>query len=99
MGGSPQRRYSYIQRRHGVGVCVSFFFWDGRTLWKAALLSGSRGAVCRPLTIRLAGVFAPAVQLPDCCGYWVCAAGMYVEALWRRDQRVRAKDPRAVVGG
>jgi len=69
--------------------------------WKAVLIIGPAVVFVALITIPFTREFLGlAVQLPELL--WVFAFGaagiICVELLWRRDQRVRANNPRAVAG-
>ena len=84
-----------------VGVWVLFCLARPLRYWKAALIIGPAVVFVALITIPFTREFLGlAVQLPELL--WVFAFGaagiICVELLWRRDQRVRANNPRAVAG-
>ena len=103
MGGSQQLASTVVSSVvMVVGVWVLFCLGRPLRYWKAALIIGLGAVFVGLVTIPFTREFLRlAVQLPELL--WVFGFGavgiICVEALWRRDQRVRAKDPRAVVGG
>lgn len=103
MGGSPQLA-STVASSVVMVVGVWVLLCLGRPLryWKAALILGLSavfvGLVTLPFTRKFLSM---AVQFPELL--WVAGFGtvgiVCVELLWRRDQSLQAKDPRAVIGG
>jgi cation-transporting ATPase E len=103
MGGSPQLASTIASSVvMVVGVWVLLCLARPLRYWKAALIIGLSaafvGLVAIPFTRHFLNL---AVQLPELL--WVIAFGavgiLCVELLWRRDRRMRVKDPRTVAGG
>jgi cation-transporting ATPase E len=102
MGGSPQLASTIASSVvMVVGVWVLLCLARPLRYWKAALIIGLSaafvGLVAIPFTRHFLNL---AVQLPELL--WVIAFGaagiLCVEVLWRRDRRLRVRDPRTVVG-
>jgi cation-transporting ATPase E len=84
-----------------VGVWVLFCLARPIRLWKAMLIFGVSGVFVSFLAIPFTREFLNlAVKFPQLL--WVPAFGAvgvaFVEILWRRDQKMRALDPRTVAG-
>lgn len=102
-GGSPQLASTVASSVVMiVGVWVLFCLARPLRYWKVALIlslsAAFVGLVAIPLTRNFLNL---AVQFPEL--FWVPGFGaagiLCVELLWRRDRRLRVKDPRRVVGG
>ncbi|MFS8085055.1 MAG: HAD-IC family P-type ATPase, partial [Acidobacteriota bacterium] len=84
-----------------VGIWVLFCLARPLRYWKAALIIGPGVVFVGLITVPFTREFLSlSVQLPQML--WALGFGaagiVFVELLWRRDQRVRAKYPRAVAG-
>ena len=102
-GGSPQLASTVASSVvMTIGVWVLFCLARPLRFWKAALIvslsAAFVGLVAIPFTRNFLNL---AVQFPEL--FWVPGFGaagiLCVELLWRRDRRLRVKDPRRVVGG
>jgi cation-transporting P-type ATPase E len=102
-GGSPQLGSTVASSVvMVVGVWVLFCLARPLRYWKAALILGLSATFVAFITIPFTRHFLNLeVQMPELL--WVIAfgaAGVFcVEVLWRRDRRLRVKDPRTVTGG
>jgi cation-transporting P-type ATPase E len=102
-GGSPQLASTVASSVvMVVGVWVLFCLARPLRYWKAALIVSLIAVFVGLVTIPFTRNFLNlAVQFPELL--WVPGFGaagiLCVEVLWRRDRRLRVKDPRRVVGG
>jgi len=102
-GGSPQLGSTVASSvAMVVGAWVLFCLARPLRYWKAALIISLSAVFVGLITIPFTRHFLNLeVQLPELL--WVIAFGgagiLCVELLWRRDQRLRVRDPRTVAGG
>jgi cation-transporting ATPase E len=100
-GSSPMASTVAVSVVMIVGVWVLFCLARPLRYWKAALIIGPAVVFAALITIPFTRDFLGlAVQLPELLwAFGFGAAGIIsVELLWRRDQRMRARYPRAVAG-
>ena len=101
-GGSPQLASTVASAVVMlVGVWVLFCLARPIRFWKAMLIVGVSGVFAALVTFPFTRAFLNlAVAFPELL--WVPAYGavgmVSVEFLWRRDQKMRAQDPRTVTG-